>query len=252
MIDLIPRHQLGYVLPIPVGDYVHYQFYRACPADCFLVARPLDLKAFTPEGVDAALAAFHPAVDFLIDRRVHRISQGGIPISALAGRARILEMLDSIRRRTDIPATADFEETIEAFQALGITRVAVAAKWDDRLMRGVGDYLAEAGIQAVGFTAEAHSAAEVMAVTPQEGVDLALALGRKALSDHPDAEGLLLAGGAWLSLQVIPTLEQEFGKPVVTNPTATVWAALRQFGRPTAQPGFGRLLDSLRQPASDR
>jgi maleate cis-trans isomerase len=246
MDHLLPRHQLGYVLPVLIGDYLHYQFYRVCPSDCLLVCSPLDLKAFSAEGVDTALAAFDSAVDFLIKRRVHRITQGGIPVSAIAGRPRIHAMLETIRRRTDIPVTADFEETIEAFKHLGVARVAVAAKWDERLMQAVADYLGLAGIETVGLSGAPHTAAEVVAVTPREGVELALALGRRALAENPTAEGLLLAGGAWLSLPAIPLLEQEFGKPVVSNPTASYWAALRQFGRPTAMPGLGRLLDSLR------
>jgi maleate cis-trans isomerase len=250
MIDLVPRHQLGYVLPVLVADCVQYQFYRTFPPDCLLVCNPLDLKSFSPEGVDAALAPFDPAIDFLIDRKVDRITQGGIPISALAGRTRIRKMLDDAQERTSIPITADFEETIEALLSLGIKRVAVAAKWDDRLMGGVADYLRDAGIATVGTCAEVHTAAQVVAINPRDGVDMALALGRKALADNPSADGLLLAGGAWLSLQAVPWLEAEFGKPVVTNPTATYWAALRQFGRTPIQRGLGQLLDSLHQDSN--
>jgi maleate cis-trans isomerase len=56
---------------------------------------------------------------------------------------------------------------------------------------------------------------------------------------------LLLAGGAWLVVQAVPMLEAEFGKPVVTNPGSTYWAALRQADL-EPQPGFGQLLESLR------
>ena len=51
---MMPRHQLGYVLPVPVGDYLHYQFYRVCPPDCSIVCIPLGLESFTPSGADAA------------------------------------------------------------------------------------------------------------------------------------------------------------------------------------------------------
>jgi maleate cis-trans isomerase len=45
--------------------------------------------------------------------------------------------------------------------------------------------------------------------------------------------------------QAVPMLEAEFGKPVVTNPGSTYWAALRQADL-KPQRGFGRLLESLR------
>jgi maleate cis-trans isomerase len=83
----------------------------------------------------------------------------------------------------------------------------------------------------------------VVALKPQDSVDVALALGREAFAKMPDADGLLLAGGAWLVAQAVPMLEAEFGRPVITNPGATYWAALRQGGlKPHS--GFGQLIDS--------
>jgi maleate cis-trans isomerase len=117
-------------------------------------------------------------------------------------------------------------------------------------MQGVSDYLADAGIETIGQSAEAHTAQEVVAVTPRQGVELAVRLGRDALRATPEAEGLLLAGGAWLSLQAVPILEAEFGKPVITNPSATFWAALRQFGIHSPIVGWGRLIDSLHPDAT--
>lgn len=245
MIDIRPSHQLGYILPVSVADTVYYQFHRVYPPECLLVGYPIGLQAFSPAGVDAALEHFWEAFEFLVGRQVERIVQGGIPVSATAGRARILDLLEEARRRSDIPTTADFEEVIQAFQALGVEQVAVAAKWHPELMRAVGAYLGDAGIQTVGYTAEAHTAQQVVALSPDAGIELALELGRSALRQFPQAEGLLLAGGAWLSLQAVPVLEAEFGRPVVTNPSATFWAGLRQFGLRSPVRGWGRLIDGL-------
>ncbi|MCL5960931.1 MAG: hypothetical protein M1358_16790 [Chloroflexi bacterium] len=245
MIDLLPRHQLGYVLPVTVADEIFYQFYRVFPSDCILVTYPIGLQSFTPEGVNAALEHFWEAFDFLVDRGVERIVQGGIPVSALAGRRRIQAMLEEAARRSSVIATADFEEVIEAFQTLGVRRVTVASKWDERLMRAITAYLADVGIEVVGQYAEPHTAQEVVAIAARDGIDLAVRLGREALLRTPDAEGLLLAGGAWLSSQAVPILEAEFGKPVVTNPTATYWAGLRQLGICSPIKGWGRLIDGL-------
>ena len=107
------------------------------------------------------------------------------------------------------------------------------------------EYLGHAGITRVGVLGHEHSAQQVVALKPQESVDVALALGREAFTKMPEADGLLLAGGAWLVMQAVPILEAEFGKPVVTNPGASYWAALRQAGlKPHS--GFGQLIDSLR------
>ena len=59
--------------------------------------------------------------------------------------------------------------------------------------------------------------------------------------EAPDADGLLLPGGAWRSLAAVPILEQDFGKPVVTNPIAAVWRLIAAGKAPPVE-GWGRLL----------
>jgi maleate cis-trans isomerase len=244
MIDLMPRHQFGYINPVQISDYIHYQFYSIFPSNCLMVSVPLNLQTFSHSGVDKALEAFWSAFDFLVARKVERISLGGIPISAYAGRPRILAMVAEAAQRASIPTTSDFEEAIEAIKYLGIKRLAVAAKWNPELMQRVRDYLNEAGIMVVDVVGNEHSAQQVVALKPQESVDVALELGRNAFKKMPEADGLLLAGGSWLVMQAVPNLEAEFGKPVVTNPGASYWAALRQAGL-APHPGFGMLIDSL-------
>ncbi|MGZ5718765.1 MAG: aspartate racemase/maleate isomerase family protein, partial [Burkholderiales bacterium] len=63
----------------------------------------------------------------------------------------------------------------------------------------------------------------------------------EAMCKAPDADGLLLPGGAWRSLAAVPTLEEDFGKPVVTNPIAQVWRLISKGVAPPVR-GWGRLL----------
>ena len=246
-VDMLPTGQLGYILPPRVGDAIHHQFYLTCPPDLMLVVYPLNLGAFTEAGVEAALESFWPAFDFLASRKVDRIVQAGIPVSAFAGRKRILGFLEEAARRAPgIPAAADFEEAIEGFRLLSCRKIAMGGKWDDALMGRVAAYLREAGLEPLGWAAQAHTTQQVMEVGPQDGIDMALALGRRALRENPAADGLLLAGGNWLSNAAIPLLEEEFGRPVITNPAASYWAFLRQLGRSSPRRGFGMLIDSLR------
>ena len=58
-------------------------------------------------------------------------------------------MLEEAAKRASIPATADFEESIEAVRHLGIKRLAVAAKWCPELMQRIREYLGHAGITLV-------------------------------------------------------------------------------------------------------
>jgi arylmalonate decarboxylase len=244
--SVLPTAQLGYILPPRVGDAIHYQFYRTCPPDLMLVVYPLNLSAFTEAAIEEAIAAFWPAFDFLAARKVDRIVQAGIPVSAFAGRTRILRFLeDAARRAPAIPVSADIEESIEGFKLLGCRRIALAARWDDALMGRVASYLREAGLETLGWATQAQTTQQVMDVRTQEGIEMALALGRRAFEENPGADGLLLAGGTWPSNAAIPVLEAQFRRPVITNPAASYWAFMRQLGRCSAGRGFGMLIDSL-------
>jgi maleate cis-trans isomerase len=196
--------------------------------------------------VEAALESFWPAFDFLVSRKVDRIVHGGIPVPAFAGRKRVLGFLEEAARRAPgIPSSFDFEECVEGFRLLGCRRIAMAGKWDDALMGRVAAYLLDAGLEPLGWASQAHTTQQVLEVRPQDGIDMALALGRKAFQQNPGADALLLAGGSWLSNAAIPLLEKEFGRPVLTNPAASYWAFMRQLGRRSPQRGFGMLIDSL-------
>jgi maleate cis-trans isomerase len=245
MIDMLPRHQLGYMTPVQVADAIYYQFYRICPSDVSMVGFPLNLQAFTGVGVDKALEQFWQAFDFLVAREVDRISLGGIPLSAYATRPRIMAMLEEAAKKSSIATTTDFEESIVAIKHLNLKKVAVAAKWPPDLMQKLVEYLTHAGVTTAGVHGEPHTAQQVVGLKPQESIDVAMALGRDAFRKMPDADGLLLAGGAWFVMHAVPRLEQEFGRPVITNPGSTYWSALKQFGRKAREPGFGMIIDKL-------
>lgn len=243
--SLVPRYQFGYMLPVQIGEFIHYNFYRVCPDECVLLCPPMDLRSFSPEGVETAIKGFWPVFDYLVSRGVERITQGGIPISARLGRKRTLALIEEGQRKTDAVVAADFEEAIDALREIGARKVAVAAKWEPSLMKNVAEYMGEAGVNVAGFVGEPHTASEVVGLSPEAGHAIALDLGRRGFAHTPDADALLLAGGAWQNLGAIIQLEQEFGRPVVTNPTASYWAAMKQIGLVPRRRGFGRLLDSL-------
>lgn len=243
--------KFGHMSPLAAGDNRPHEFARVFPAGCEIVCYPLNLKAFSGAAVDEALGSFWTALEALDEAGVRRIALGGIPVAAMPGRKRILALLEEANRRTATPVTAVFEDVIDALNAIGARRIAVAAKWAPDLMKKVADYLADAGIRVVGEGAKPMTADEVVRIGAQEGTDLAVELGRLAWRAAPDADALLLAGGAWRSLEAVPILEAEFGRPALNNSGAEFWACLRMVGMRSPNRGLGSLLDGL-QPASPR
>jgi maleate cis-trans isomerase len=229
--DLLPRHRIGMIGPTPDAPFIYYQFYRAFPPGGLLIHSSLNLGGFSAANVDAAFASYWNSLAFLQTFHVHMIMLGGVPLSAVAGRPRMLELLAESNARAGIPVTTDFEEVI--------------AKWKPEVMQQTADYLAHAGIEVVSVHGHALTLHELHELNMEQSLEVALQLGRSAFEAAPQADGLLLLGGHWLVMQAVVELEAAFGKPAITNPGAMYWAALRERGERCATPGMGALLESL-------
>lgn len=76
----------------------------------------------------------------------------------------------------------------------------------------------------------------------EEGLTMALEVGREAARAFPQAEAISVPGGAAMCLHVIPALEREFAKPTFTNLSAEVWNDLVRPGIIPPVQGWGCLL----------
>ncbi len=231
--------------PTPDAPFIYYQFYRAFPPGSLLIHSSLNLGGFSAANVDAAFASYWNSLAFLQTFHVHQIMLAGVPLSAVAGRPRMLELLAESNQRAGIPVTTDFEEVIAGIRHLGLRRVALAAKWKPEVMQQTADYLTHAGIEVATVHGHALTLHELHELNMEQSLEVALQLGRAAFAAAPEADGLLLLGGHWLVMQAVVELEAAFGKPVITNPGAMYWAALRERGERCATPEMGALLESL-------
>jgi maleate cis-trans isomerase len=240
----IPRYRVGFVSPLPVNDYTAYTFYHLVPDSVMMASISSGLEAFSAEAVERAVERFWGCVERLTVKPVDVIVLGGVPLSAFMGRPAADALVREVKRRTDVPGLTDFHCVLQAMHHLDVKRVAVANKWHPELNERVAAFLQSDGFEVVGATAEPQTAAEVQTITPEQGLELALDLGRRALRQYPQADGLFLAGGAWLSVHAIPRLEEEFGKPVFVNLQSTVWSVLHLLGCWQPLSGWGKLLAS--------
>jgi maleate cis-trans isomerase len=85
-------------------------------------------------------------------------------------------------------------------------------------------------------------------MTLEEGARMAMDVGREAGNAVSAAEVIYVPGGAALSLHVIPILEREFGKPVLTSLAAELWHGLVQAGVTPPIDGCGTLLAGAWKP----
>lgn len=213
------------------------------PADVVGVSAGIGIGDYTVEGVEEAIGRYWDCVDNVISRGAQCTELGGIPISSQLGRPRVLRLLEDTERKTGCFADSTNEAVIGALQCIGARRIAIASRWADQLNQAMVDYFRVAGLEVLSVTTEGQWAAEAFGMSIEKGIVLAMRLGREAMRRAPGAEALLLPGGTWRSLAVVPLLEEEFDIPVLTNSVASAW---RFMDRGVAPPirGWGRLLEN--------
>lgn len=147
-----------------------------------------------------------------------------------------------MERRCGIPAVATGPAIVHALRALGATKIALAAPYHEALTRHEGDFLARHGIEtlsmrSLGFGENGpHEFAGIARIPPEAVYRFARG------ADHPGAQALLISCTDLATAPIVPALERELGKPVLTSNHATLWAALARAGCKTPIEGHGRLL----------
>ena len=244
---MIPRFRFGEIAPREnrVQRGPGYQFYRIAPLDVMLITTPLGILDYTEERVEEAIARFWTCVEELTREHVDHIVLGGAPVSAQLGRARVQGLLSEMQERTGIPGDAPIEAVIAAMRRLGLRRIGVASRWAEELNRRVAQYLLDGGLEVVGVTSRGQWASDASAMSFEDGLRVAVEVGREAAQLDSGVDAVWVAGGAAMALHAVPVLEEEFGKPVFTNLSAEVWNGLVRTKIIDPVQGWGTLLSTV-------
>jgi maleate isomerase len=167
---------------------------------------------------------------------------GGVPLALLIGVAAHDRLLERMAARAGVPAISQVTSVVAALRHLGVRNAALANKWSEKMNVSLGEFLARDGIAVAGTANRSMAPKDFQRMSTKNSMELAYELGRTALESLPQADGLYIGGGAWLSLPVTQRLETEFGKPVVCNQSAMQWKVLRMLGVWEPLLGHGRLL----------
>jgi maleate cis-trans isomerase len=240
----LPRYAIGTLSPVGSVDTMPYGMYRLLGPDFIVISVSLALQSFRPEDLDRAVAAIEPQADHLVSRGADLILQSGTPLALSLGPQELERLLSRLRERCGVPVLSSALNAVEAAQALGIRRLAVANKWNDTINRQLADFFRSWDIEVVGRAAEAQEPAHFQCADLRAGAELAYQLGRQAFERIEEAEALFIGGGAWFADPAAERLEHKFGKPVITSLNGAVRSILKALDcwRPFP-PGTGRVLE---------
>jgi maleate cis-trans isomerase len=240
--DDLPKRRLGILCPLAVIDAAAYEFYRLAPPGVMSVMTSIGFTEYSAADVERVFAPLDALVDTLLARGIDMIMQSGVPLPLLIGIEAHDRVIERLARRTGKPASSTILSVGAAAKHLGIKRIAVANKWTDPMNAMLATFLARDGVAIAGTANEVKTPMEFQHSDPAETLTRAYQLGREALTEFPDADGLFLGGQAWFVQPALEQLERDFGKPVISNQTAMLWDMLHRVDYWQPMPGRGRLM----------
>lgn len=218
-------------------------YYKILPEGIRIAGRALDVGKYTDSEFHRVEQGFFDLVRDLVKRPLDFLMVTGELFLSYKGPGSDRLILAAVKEITTTPASTVLTAVTRACEALRLRRVVMATPFpedqDARLVR----FLAHDGIEVVAHRCLGYENSKaIWDLPPETGYDLASSL----LRDHPEVDGLYMPCNKWRIVSVIERIEQEFGKPVVTNTQAWVWEALRGMGIARPIDGYGRLLRETR------
>jgi maleate cis-trans isomerase len=234
------RARLGVIVP-PTNTVNEAEWHRMAPAGVTVHSARMPLHG------DSESAAGKAALHADLKRATADLAQASVDVIAYGCTAGSLVLpltglTDYMTSVAGVPAVATAPALVEALRALGARRIALATPYHDALTDHERDFFVQCQIETVaarglGFGANGPDEFRNIARLPT-----AVAYRLAKSVDRPEAEAIVISCTDFATLDIVPVLEAELDKPVISSNLATFWAALRAAGLGDRLGSFGRLL----------
>lgn len=216
------------------------EFAAMLPTSISLHVTRLSLANVDPDSTLNIVADLERESRKLADADVDVILLAATAPSTRMGKGYDAQLIKRIEDATGKRATTAATAMLEAFAALGIRRVGLAAPWAAQTNAVVAAFLQAHGIEVVSQEAlEVTRNNDIGRLAPATARELGLKVDRK------EADAVFLACGNWWTASIVEPLEAALGKPVLTTNNVALWAALGIIGGHASVPGFGCLLRDM-------
>lgn len=201
------------------------EFARYAPEGVSVHTTRLPLEEVTEAELIRMAERLEEASRLLADAEVNIIAYGCTTGSLIKGEGYDLELEERIRKATSIPAVATARAVLDALRAKGLKRIAVATPYTEEINEKEQEFLSKAGFEVCAI--RGLGLVKNLEIGMQEP-HVAYRLGRELMVKHPEADGLFISCTNFRTLEIIPILSHEIGKPVITSNQATLWRVLQE------------------------
>ena len=226
------RYKLGIIVP-SWNTTMEYETQRMSGNGTSIHTQRIAHTADTEENVLWMGTQVPSAAKLLAHAKVDVICYGCTGGGFIKGPGYDQELTDQIKEATGITGTTTIVGVTDALRAFGATKISVCSPYADWLNERLRAFLEKSGfeVQAIkGLGTEAHST-----VKPAEVEALVTSV------DRPESQAIFISCTNFGTLDIIESLEQKLGKPIVTSNSGSMWKMMRLVGDKSAVPGGGRL-----------
>ena len=242
------RTKVGLMIP-SMNTTFEPDFYKVAPPDITIHThrlwsppRPTQEDKEGPDRLKRMNSDVETAVKYLqtapVDILVYGCTSGSFSWG-LGGEERMAKQIEQI---SGVPAVVTSGSVVEALRATNARRISVATPYPDATNQRLRTFFESAGFEILNVDGDPQASVGSHAITAEEPEEI---LRFAASVCSPDADVLLCSCTAWRCLEVIDSLENKLGIPVITSNQATIWATLVKLGIQREIRGFGRLLEGL-------
>lgn len=234
------RARIGYISP---GISLYSQEWdRPLPEGVVWAIMNLGVDKLTPEEFEQAADKWISAGKALATRDVDIIIIGGTPPQVTLGHEKCKEAARQIQEITGIKTVIMIDGLISALKKLSAKKIVMATPYQEETNEKHKRFLEEQGFNVLHMKGLGlGSNCEITKQPPYASYRLA----REAFREAPQADAVWIGCPAWPVLSNVATLENDIGKPVISDLTYLLFQALTELGIKGPIKGYGKLLETL-------
>ena len=202
----------------------------------------LNVRRGAREEFQAAIKAYEPLIQQLAEQECDIILPEGAGPFVILGFEGERDLVRKWEKKYGRPMVTSSTSQVNSMKALGIKKPLVVSYATGVTDKDRDTYFTKAGFKVAGQPviplpdfekAGQISAHEVYAYIKKEALRM------------PKADGMVMRGSGWRSLETVEWLEQDLGIPVVHAVTARIWEVQKRLNVNQKLTGFGRLLAEM-------
>jgi len=215
---------------------------RILPEGIGLIPLFLDIQKGSKREFDRGVKQYEPLIETLAEKKVDLIHPEGAPPFMVLGHKGEAKLVKAWEKKYKVPVFTSGTNHVRALKALDIKRFVGASYFTGPINNTFANYFVDAGFNVLGMNGIDVAFEEVGLLSSE----VVYAHVKKTFLKHrKTAQGIYLLGSGWRVLNIIDTLEEDLGVPVIHPVPARCWEIQHRLSVNQPVKGYGRLLAEM-------